>query len=771
QVSCNGLENGSATVNAGGGDEDYSYAWSNGQTTQSVTGLSAGTYQVVVTDGEGCTAGATVIINEPAELVANASASAQTMNGVDDGTATANPQGGTADYTYAWSNGETTQTITGLAPGTYTVVVTDLNGCTDQQTVTVNSFDCALSASISGQNITCFGDANGSATVSLVGAEDPVTYAWSNGSTDQTITGLAPGTYTVDIVDANNCPATLSVNITQPLLLDPNTSVTHETEFGANDGTATANTVGGVGPYTYEWNTGETTQTISGLAPGSYTVIVTDGNGCSSTESVNVNAFSCAISASIGTTDVSCFGQTNGTAAVTLQGGTSPFTYNWSNGGTTSNINNLAAGVYTVSVIDSDGCETTQNTTITEPDALVAAIDNVEDVVCPTDNNGSITTQTEGGVDPYTYLWNTGSTASDLTGVGAGDYSVVITDANGCSSTLEASIASTDTDVPAVAVQNTTLALGADGTVALNQSTLDLLATDNCAVASVTIEPAVLDCERVGINSVTVVVTDNSGNSTELVVDVEVVDNLAPSVTCPANIVICPSENPVAYDAPVAVDNCLSSGGNWDLTAGLPSGSDFPTGITTQTYTYTDANGNEGTCSFTVEVTPPAEIVVVSVTNDQDSQGIGAINISVAGEGPFTYEWTLNGELVSTEEDPSNLNAGEYVVLVTDANGCSFTIDAVTVGNTSATQEPAWLQGVQLRPNPAFDEVQIVFSELLNIDLEVSLIDATGRTITREYSKGLQTVTLNVSSLPEGMYLVKISSGNAVGMRKLIVGH
>ncbi|HMX39679.1 MAG TPA: hypothetical protein PKD78_05100, partial [Saprospiraceae bacterium] len=256
--SCNGSTNGSATVTAGGGNGSFSYTWSNGATTASVSNLAAGTYFVTVTDGENCTASASAVITQPEVLDPNASATGQTANGVNDGTATAAPTGGTSGYTYLWSNGGTTATITGLAPGSYTVVVTDANSCTAVETVTVNTFNCALSANMSSTNITCFGANNGTAAVSLTGAAEPVTYTWSNGATTSSVSGLAPGTYTVEIEDGNNCPATLSVAISEPTQVHANASATQETSSGANDGTATAAPTGGTTGYSYAWSNGGT---------------------------------------------------------------------------------------------------------------------------------------------------------------------------------------------------------------------------------------------------------------------------------------------------------------------------------------------------------------------------------------------------------------------------------------------------------------------------------------------------------------------------------
>lgn len=446
-VSCNGGNNGAATASGSGGSGNYTYAWSTGANSATVNNLPAGTYIFTVTDSENCTSTASVAINQPALLVANASATAETASGAANGTATAAPSGGTPAYTYQWSNNATTATITGLAPGSYTVIVTDANNCTVVQTVTVNSFNCTLTASISATNITCNGAGNGTATVTLTGAAMPVTYMWSNGNTTATATNLAPGTYTVQVTDANNCPAQLSANISQPPQLLANASSTNQTAVGLNDGTATAQPAGGTAPYTYAWSNNATTQTITGLAPGSYTVIVSDANSCTAIQTVSVNPFNCTLTATISTVNVTCAGSNNGQATVLPAGTTQTVTYAWSNNATTNTIGNLTAGTYTVTIADAAGCAAISTATITEPAPLLATIGTINHVDCPEDKDGSVTVLPSGGTAPYLITWPNGGNGQNL---GVGTYIFTVTDANACAATQSAEIKSNDTIPPGI---------------------------------------------------------------------------------------------------------------------------------------------------------------------------------------------------------------------------------------------------------------------------------------------------------------------------------
>ncbi|MCK6694880.1 MAG: T9SS type A sorting domain-containing protein, partial [Thermoanaerobaculia bacterium] len=474
-VSCNGGNNGSATATGSGGSGTYTYTWSTGANTAIVNNLPAGIYMVTVADSENCTATASVTINEPASLAANASATGETAAGANDGTASAAPSGGTPAYSYLWSTGATTATISGLAPGSYTVTVTDANNCTAIQTVTVNSFNCTLTAAISFTNVTCNGAGDGTASVTLSGAAMPVTYLWSNGDTSATVTNLTPGTYTVDITDANNCPAELSVTISQPPQLLPNASSTNQSGVGQNDGTATAQPTGGTPSYTYVWSNNETTQTITGLAPGAYTVTVTDANDCTAVQTVTVNAFNCTLTGSISVAHVSCFGGSDGQATAVPAGTTQSVTYTWSNGGNTNTISNLTAGIYTVTLTDAAGCVAISTATVNAPAQLLADVTEINHVECPEDKDGSVVVALSGGTVPYQISWPDGSNGQNL---GVGTYTFTVTDGNGCSITQTVEIVSNDTIPPAITCPAAALAVCPDVPVQYSLPPV----SDNCSL-------------------------------------------------------------------------------------------------------------------------------------------------------------------------------------------------------------------------------------------------------------------------------------------------
>ncbi len=770
-VSCYGGSDGAAAVTAEGGNGQFTFLWSNGDETGTAEQLTAGVYTITVTDGEGCSATATVTIGQPEIVRAGASATQQTAANVNDGTATATPSGGTGTYTYVWSNGETTPTITNLAPGRYTVTVSDENGCTAVESVVVNAFNCTLQANATHTDVTCFGADDGSATVFASSANEPISYTWSSGQNTAAVTGLAPGVYTVEIVDNANCAEVITLTIDQPTRLAVDVSATGETAVAANNGTATATPSGGTGTYTYLWSNGRTTPTISDLEPGTYTVTVVDENNCVAIGSAIVTSFSCALSGQSVPSDVRCFGQNDGSLGVSLTGGFEPYTYLWSTGATTAVIQNLAPGTYTASVIDGKGCEVVIEGAIDEPEPLTMTA-AVTHPVCADEPSGNIEVTVLGGTAPYAYLWSNGHSTGTLEQVLPGEYALSVTDANNCIATATYTVQSTDTEAPTIAVQNTVLSIGASGLAEVSLAALQTTVADNCAVLSVSISPEYFDCSQQGPQQVTLSAIDNSGNTAVLDVTVIVVDNLAPTVTCPTDLTACWYENTVNYEAPIAQDNCLLvGGGEWNLEEGLPSGSAFPIGTTTQTYSYTDAAGNVGRCSFAVTVTPPIQVGDPVVTNDINTQSIGAIDISPAGGiPPYQFTWTnAQGVVISTSEDLSNIPAGRYTVVIRDAAGCVLVIRDIAVDDVVSTRQPAWLQELLLLPNPTGGMATLILPSRAPADLEVTLLDATGRPLSVRLTRQQYAWHIDASQLPEGLYWLQLRSAEGTGMRRLIV--
>jgi len=436
---CYGNCIGSATANVIGGSSPYTYSWApSGETTDVATGLCAGTITVTVKDMNGCSATATATITAPPEIIATDTIDNIPCKG-QLASARINVSGGTSPYTYLWNPGkQTTSNVTGLNVGTYTIGITDIIGCTGSTSIVITQPSQLTSTISSLNNILCYGG-TGSATVTAGGGTAPYSYSWTNpGGTNATETGLKPGTYTVTVTDLNGCTATATATITQPPLLSITTSAIHAS-CNLPNGSATATAGGGTGTYTYSWSpSNQTTATITGLSVGTYSITVTDNNQCTASSTVSITQPTTTSVNISSVKNVSCFNGNDGIATATASGGVNPYTYLWTpGGGTNASASGLFALTYTVKAADALGCIATASVTLTEPLQLLASISEPK-IICK-DSTGNLIAGATGGTPPYKYAWSSGSTSgiATITATGTNNYSVIVTDANGCTASAD----------------------------------------------------------------------------------------------------------------------------------------------------------------------------------------------------------------------------------------------------------------------------------------------------------------------------------------------
>ena len=439
-VTCTGANNGSASLTVTGGTPGYTYNWSTGQTTSNISGLLPGIHNLTVTDANGCQDFAFVDIVEPLPISANITTTQNvSCNGGSNGSATVNVTGGTIPFSYNWSpSGSTSQTAIGLATGTHTIYVTDNNGCSASASVFISQ-PTPLSIITGHTNASCNNSSDAMAWVLAAGGTQPYSYSWSpSGGTNDTATGLGAGTYFITVTDNNACQLYNVVTITQPItLLSEILNFSNISCFGGSDGSITAAVSGGTPGYTYLWSTSSTSPTITGLSAGSYEVTVTDSRGCFDSTSIYLTQPLAPVAVSISAQNVSCYGQASGAATAIVTGGTAPYTYIWVPAGQVSQTaNNLIAGTYTVSIIDNNGCQTSSNVVISQPQLLTSAIQVLQSVLCNSTNTGTASVQANGGTPPYDYTWNTTpiQTNAIAQNIYSGVLTVTVTDQGGCSS-------------------------------------------------------------------------------------------------------------------------------------------------------------------------------------------------------------------------------------------------------------------------------------------------------------------------------------------------
>ncbi|MBK8845750.1 MAG: SprB repeat-containing protein [Bacteroidetes bacterium] len=727
-VTCNGASTGSATLTASGGHLPYNtYMWSNGQTTATATGLAAGTYTATVTDHNGCTASASVTITQPASLAATCSGTNVTCNGFSDGSASVVAAGGTSPYSYAWSNGATMATAAGLATGTYTVTVTDNCGATASCSFTVTG-PPALSVACSGTNVLCNGGSTGSASVTAADGIAPYTYAWSNGSTNASITGLAAGTYTVAVNDACGAIATCSYTVTEPAALTASCSGTNVLCNGGSTGSATVTAANGTSPYTYVWSNSATDASATGLSAGTYTVTVTDANGCIATCSYTVTEPT-LLTATCSGTNVLCNGGSDGSATIAESGGTSPYTYAWSNGATMANATGLAAGTYTATVTDANGCMATCSYTVTEPVAITATCSGTN-TACNGGSDGSASVVAANGTSPYTYSWSNGASAASATGLAAGTYTVMVTDANGCTATCSYTV-----------TQPAALSATCSGTNVLcnggSTGSASVTAADGTSPYTYAWSNGSTDASITGLSAGTYTATVTDGCGAIATCSYTVTEPAALTASCSGTNVLCNGGS--TGSATVTAANGTSPYTYvWSNSATDASATGLSAG--TYTATVTDANGCIATCSYTV--TEPAILAAtcsgVNVSCNGGSDGSASI-AETGGTSPYTYAWS-NG---ATGANATGLAAGTYTATVTDANGCTATC-SYTVTEPAAL--PANCSGTNVSCNGGSDGS--------------ASVSATGGTAPYTYSWSNGATVASITGLAAGTYMATVTDAN-----------
>lgn len=729
-ATCNGANDGAISTSVSGGTPGYTYSWSNGATTSSLSSIGGGTYTVTVSDNNGCTMTLSTSIVEPIVLLASANASNITCAGFNDGAITAIASGGTTPYTYTWSTGATAASIAGLTAGTYTVTITDNNGCADAETTTIINPPSFTASITSSTNVSCNGLLDGAASATANGGVTPYTYNWSSGATGANLTFLGAGTYTLTVTDNYGCTDTDVLTITEPPAITASISTTSPSCGSNADGSASAPAGGGAGPYTYSWNTGSSSVTASGLTAGFYTVTITDNSGCTNVFNATVsqsNSFSLTAS----NTSISCNGLADGAATVTPSGGLSPYTYIWSNGSTNASISGLAAGTYTVTATGNNGCTQVTSTTISEPSAVVAAMSSINNA-CNGSSSGSATVGASGGTTPYTYVWSTGSTSSTISSLNAGNYTVTVTDNNGCTDTEVAAITQPQS-ISASISSTTNLSCNASGdgtataTVSGGSGPYSYLWSNGATNTTAT---------NLSATTYTVTITSNSGCTS----------TAAATLTQPSAIVI-PTMTRVSVSCNSGSDGSITAnpiGGtspySYQWSNGATSQTNSGLAIGAYTVTVTDDIGCTKTANRTM--TQPAvlnaNMIETSVSCYAGADGALAAS-SNGGTSPYSYQWSTGATTASI----SGLTASTYFVTVTDNNGC-IDIESQTVTQPSALAA-------------TISSSNVTCNGLSNGSATAS---GSGGTQPYNYTWSNSGTSAAISSIPAGVYTVTLTDVN-----------
>ncbi|MCB8929721.1 MAG: gliding motility-associated C-terminal domain-containing protein [Bacteroidia bacterium] len=680
-IKCFGGNNGAIYTTVSGGNGAYSYQWSpGGQTTSFITGLTAGTYIVTVSDTNACTATKVILVTQPSAINIALSAISEKCNKVN-GIAIASASGGTGPYTYLWNTGVANDSLINKASGWYSVTVTDANLCTKVDSVFIPHINGPTINGFTRSNPVCNSDSTGSLTVNVSGGTPAYTYQWSApaGVTGASNTNIPAGIYTVTVTDINGCSATSKDTLFNPPLLVISHSSTNAS-CALNNGIAIFNVTGGATPYSYLWSNGATgTNQQSTLSNGTYTITVTDGNGCVKQDTVIVNRTPATMVQLDSSNNVSCYGLSDGNIYITPSGGIGNYSYQWSyNNLQTQDLTNIPGGTYTVTVTDGAGCSYTM------PDINILSPDSISITFTTTPTGcsgptGSATAQVTGGTAPYTYIWSDGSTNATAVNLANQNYTVTVTDQHNCSKSVTVNIPSTLPITASVSsFQNVTCYGDSTGSIQITAGggtpPLTYLWSNGATTANIS---------QLTAGTYTVTITD--------------------AVQCTTTITQTITQNPQLQFGLILIPGPCNGGTPGSAVASPSGGSSVPTllwsdgstgtlvqGVagTVFTLTITDNSGCHRDTTFSIPSTNGPQIVSVNTTDIVcfgDSSGTATIQVT-GGASPITYQW-IGTSPVQNTATAVNLTQGNYTCIVSDVNGCTASA-AVTINHLFTAIQP-----------------------------------------------------------------------------------
>ncbi len=673
-VTCTGADDGAISINVEGtGPFTYSWQGPGGftATTKDISGLTPGNYTVMVMS---CapSVSMTFSVDEPNELTATSTPGDVVCRGAGDGSINLNVNGGTGTYSYNWDNGlPAQQNQSGLSAGTYNVTVTDSNDCTTEvSNIEITAPMEALDVQVATTDVACGGDATGAIDLTITGGRQDYTIAWSDASSDTDRDGLTAGTYTVTVTDAGGCSIMNEIEIANenpPIAVSDSiiTSITPDA-----GGSIQLTVTGGDGNYTFAWSgpngfTADTEDVADLTMPGTYCLTITDGNGCTFEKCSNLSA-PLAVS---GTIQNTCNGMQNGSINLDVVGGFAPYTYEWNDGSTMEDRSMLGANIYFVTVTDDEGNSTVSNFTIAESTSIVANPAISSETGSQINDNGEIMLNVTGGTTPYDFQWSSGDTTATINGLNAGDYTVTITDGNGCTTenTFTVSYEPTAPTLADTRITDVTCEGENDGALSFvvrNGDPTYTITFDDDFSATLNNYNDTLTRTGLEAGDYAFTITDANGLTTPMMLTID-----APDVF-DVNASVFSNTNPNTCNGQLQL---TVAGGNGNYTYQWSDGSTTRNlvGLCAGSYTVTISDGSACSQVETFNLTLFNAEANPSDADCPEGSNTGALDLSLSGgAGPFTYLWTdQDGNELSVMEDLQNVEAGNYTVEITEASG------------------------------------------------------------------------------------------------------
>lgn len=800
-ITCGNTNSGAITPNISGGlGASYtSYEWTQGDigtnapNAATLTGLAAGTYELVVSNLDNCSKTFTYIINvTPSPIATIVSQENILCNADGNGEFILEFSGGTAPYdveingdSYLVDNDGDQLALTNLSAGDYIINYTDQDGCMNSLTITITEpeeLTMSLSAVIqeAGQiyPLQCFGDVNGAIAPSVAGGTASYSYSWTNEALDiisinDTLIGMGAGVYTLTVTDANSCSISESFELTQPdneivvtsdLLVHPPLNLYNVSCPGEQDGEIVVEAIGGVGEFYYDWagnGVVDSMATQTGLAAGHYTLVVTDENFCQKTfefDLIEPSPVVLDIQLSLydGGYNISCTGADNGTIDINnITGGDAPYVVVWSTNddpdfaydpGNPNHLSDLKPGTYTVTVTDANECEVSQDVIISEPSELTALIEKSYNCVT---SIAELCVSANGGSGGYTFQWDNGSTATCITVATSGPQSVTVIDSNGCEVVKDFVVAITTPVSISGTIENETCSQ-CNGTVQteITASPGYSFEWNNGANTE--------DLSNLCPGTYTMTVTDI--NNCSYVHSFTIVASPEISVSVTSENVLCHG------DSTGSVSISLTGGVTepivllWeDSNGNIVSENNSVQGLPSGTYTvlWSEATGCTGDSTLTITEPTAMELnVETSVYFDINISTVGGndgwIEVGATGGVPgYTYDWSHNVNAHKPREN--GLFAGDYLITVTDANGCAMD----TVVRLVDPEEVRLYNG--LTPNgDGFNDTYVVPGVLYCSQAVLTVFNRWGNIVYEKanYKNDWYGQTTDGGVLPDGTYFV-----------------
>jgi len=659
-VSCNGQSNGNISLSISGNQGPYSFVWSTGDSSQNISNIGGGIYNVIVTDSLGCYSNQSYTLIDPPVFTASVNKNNITCFNSNDGMASINTFGVTA--TYIWSNLAFSDSIYNLSAGIYSVDITSPDGCILTEFITITEPN-AISTTTITSNISCNGLNDGNITLTINGGIPD--YTIDAPPYNQTLIGgintfttpslLSSGIYNYSITDSNGCVFNSSVILSEPAPISVTESQTNVNCNGGNDGTATIIINGGTPNYIQNWGPNNPLN----LSEGAANYQITDNNGCTYTDSVIITEPN-ILTATFTQTNVStCLGA-DGSINTTISGGTNPYIYSWNNGFITEDLNNLSAGIYLLTVTDDKGCIAILNVTITEPLSPTLSFSQAN-VSCYDGNDGSIDLTVNGGTSPFTYIWTTTATTQDINSLIEGQYTVQVSDNNSCTQNITITI----TEPTAPNISTTHINIDCNGNTT---GSIDLTIVGPSTPYNTTWNNGFIteDLNNLSAGIYSYTITDINGcNYSDIV-----------NVTEPYSLNISPNVSNVSckgWNNGYIILNTSGGTASYNESFGTAN----PASLTAGNYPFTIIDNNGCVYSSSISITEPDSLLVTSSSTNATCEGYfdgTALLIKTGGVPGYTDNWGIS--------NPNGLNAGIHTYTVNDANNCT------AQGNITITEPP-----------------------------------------------------------------------------------